>query len=308
MKHTSQLTFTRLDAGTLLVHMSGTWKLGQHLPGVDAVWNKIDSDGPVKQMTFDTAGVDSWDSGLLNFLLKLFEGGASRKIEMDPTGLSEGVRRLLQLATAIAERKGARREVIRESLLVRVGSKALGLFESSMEQVGFLGEACLVFTRFLRGKAQFQRSEFLLILQDCGAKALSIVSLISLLVGLILAFVGAVQLMMFRAQIYVANLVAIAMTREMGAMMTGINLTGQKRFPVFPKGLEFVKVGELNLSAPRSQGGRLLAAQTFGPASLLGLVIFPRSIPYLAHSPTLISSVGTPLQILLPISPLYLGR
>jgi len=83
-----------------------------------------------------------------------------------------------------------------------------------------------------------------------------------------------------------------------------INLTGQKRFPVFPKGLEFVKVGELNFSAPGSQGGRFWVAQTFRPASLLGLVIFPRSIPYLTHSPTLISSVGTPSQILLPISPL----
>jgi len=79
-----------------------------------------------------------------------------------------------------------------------------------------------------------------------------------------------------------------------------INLTGQKRFPVFPRGLEFVKVGELNLSAPCPQGGRLLAAQTFGPASLLGLVIFSRSIPYLAHSPTLISSVRTPRKFFSP--------
>ena len=70
-----------------------------------------------------------------------------------------------------------------------------------------------------------------------------------------------------------------------------INLTGKKGFSVFPKGLEFVKVGELNFSAPCSQGERLWAAQTFGPASLLGLVIFSRSIPYLAHSPTLISLI-----------------
>jgi len=82
-----------------------------------------------------------------------------------------------------------------------------------------------------------------------------------------------------------------------------INPTGQKRFLVFPKGLEFVKVGELNFSAPRSQGGRFWAAQTFGPASLLGLVIFPRSIPYLAHSPTLISSVRLPRKFFPPISP-----
>ena len=87
-----------------------------------------------------------------------------------------------------------------------------------------------------------------------------------------------------------------------------INLTGEKRFPVFPKGFEFVKVGELNLSAPCSQGGRLLAAQTFRPASLLGLVIFPRSIPYLAHSPTLISSVRTPRKSFSPYRHIERGR
>jgi phospholipid/cholesterol/gamma-HCH transport system permease protein len=47
------------------------------------------------------------------------------------------------------------------------------------------------------------------------------------LVGLILAFVGAVQLRMFGAQIYVANLVGIAMAREMGAMMTAIVMAGR---------------------------------------------------------------------------------
>ena len=61
----------------------------------------------------------------------------------------------------------------------------------------------------------------------CSAEALPIVSLISLLVGLIFAFVGAVQLVMFGAQIYVASLVGIAMVRVMGAIMTGIIMAGR---------------------------------------------------------------------------------
>jgi phospholipid/cholesterol/gamma-HCH transport system permease protein len=64
-------------------------------------------------------------------------------------------------------------------------------------------------------------------MQECGARALPIVSLISLLVGLILAFVGAIQLQQFGAQIYVADLVGIAMVREMGAMMTAIVMAGR---------------------------------------------------------------------------------
>jgi phospholipid/cholesterol/gamma-HCH transport system permease protein len=66
-----------------------------------------------------------------------------------------------------------------------------------------------------------------LTIQECGARALPIVSLISMLVGMILAFVGAVQLQMFGAEIYVANLVGIAMVRVMGAVMTGIIMAGR---------------------------------------------------------------------------------
>ena len=64
-------------------------------------------------------------------------------------------------------------------------------------------------------------------LQDAGARALPIVTLISFLVGMIMAFVGAVQLQQFGASIYVANMVAIAMAREMGAMMTAIIMAGR---------------------------------------------------------------------------------
>ena len=76
-------------------------------------------------------------------------------------------------------------------------------------------------------QARYQKSELLLLIQDTGANAFWIVSLISFLVGMILAFVGAVQLAQFGAGIYVANLVGLAMTREMGAMMTAIIMAGR---------------------------------------------------------------------------------
>jgi phospholipid/cholesterol/gamma-HCH transport system permease protein len=64
-------------------------------------------------------------------------------------------------------------------------------------------------------------------MQECSAQALPIVSLISFLTGLILAFVGAIQLRQFGAGIYVANLVGVGMTQEMGALMTGIIMAGR---------------------------------------------------------------------------------
>jgi len=80
---------------------------------------------------------------------------------------------------------------------------------------------------YLGARARFRLPDLWLVMQECGAQALPIVSLISLLVGLILAFVGAIQLKMFGAQIYVAALVGIAMVRAMGAIMAGIIMAGR---------------------------------------------------------------------------------
>lgn len=93
--------------------------------------------------------------------------------------------------------------------------------------MAFVGEISLSTARLLRGKACFRQRDLWLVMQECGPRALPIVTLISLLVGLILAFVGAVQLKIFGAQIYVANLVGLGMVREMGAMMTAIIMAGR---------------------------------------------------------------------------------
>jgi phospholipid/cholesterol/gamma-HCH transport system permease protein len=91
----------------------------------------------------------------------------------------------------------------------------------------FVGESTVAFLKLLRGKAQYRRADLGLIIEACGAQALPIVTLISFLVGMILAFVGALQLKMFGAEIYVANLVGVAMVRLMAAIMTGIVMAGR---------------------------------------------------------------------------------
>jgi phospholipid/cholesterol/gamma-HCH transport system permease protein len=108
-----------------------------------------------------------------------------------------------------------------------VGEATLEAGKSAGEMLAFIGEAFLALGKLLRGKARFRRSDLILLIQECGAQALPIVSLVSVLVGLILAFVGAVQLRLFGAQIYVADLVGIGMAREMGAMMTAIVMAGR---------------------------------------------------------------------------------
>jgi phospholipid/cholesterol/gamma-HCH transport system permease protein len=223
----TELSFSRPTDGTLLVRLAGSWTMGQELPSADEVQKQVDAGPPLRQISFDTQNLASWDSGFLTFLTKVINQCSERQIEADSSGLPDGVKRLLQLASAVPEKKDARKAAVRDPLLLRVGTKTMEFGKSAGEMTVFLGEASLAFIKMLGGKARFRRSDLSLFIQQCGADALPIVSLISFLVGLILAFVGAIQLALFGAQLYVANLVGISMVRVMGALMTGIIITGR---------------------------------------------------------------------------------
>ncbi len=112
-------------------------------------------------------------------------------------------------------------------VLARIGDRVLKVWSGIADTLSFLGEVAVAFARMFVGKSRFRWSELWLTIQEVGAEALPIVSLINFLVGLILAFMGSIQLQMFGAQIYVANLIAIAMVRAMGAIMTGIIMAGR---------------------------------------------------------------------------------
>ena len=109
----------------------------------------------------------------------------------------------------------------------RIGVGIIKLNQSAGEFLEFLGALTFSFSNLIRRKARYRTSDLMEVIQQCGADALGIVTLISYLVGVILAFMGAVQLQQFGASIYVADLVGIGMVRDMGAMMTGIIMAGR---------------------------------------------------------------------------------
>ncbi len=223
----SELSFDRKVDNTLQVRLKGSWTIGQELPSGGEVQSQIESDPAIKQITFDAQELSGWDSGLLSFLTKIINQCSAKNISVNQEGLPEGVRKLLQLAFAVPERKGARKEAVREPLLARIGAATIAAGQAFIDTLSFIGEAFLTFLKFFGGKARFQRSDLMLTIQQSGVQALPIVSLISVLIGLILAFIGAVQLMMFGAQIFVADLVGIAMVRVMGAVMVGVIMAGR---------------------------------------------------------------------------------
>jgi phospholipid/cholesterol/gamma-HCH transport system permease protein len=225
-EHT-KISFSSPAENTLRIQLAGIWKLQDGLPSVTDIQRKLESESLVRQVTFEAKDIIQWDTSLVAFLLKVLGDCQRRSITVDQSGLPEGVQRLLKLASAVPERKGAKRAAKKESWISQFGKLTINSFSGAREMVTFLGEVFLTFLKFFRGKARFRWTDFTLIIQECGPQALPIVTLISFLVGLILAFVGAVQLLQFGAQIYVANLVGLGMVREMGAMMTAIIMAGR---------------------------------------------------------------------------------
>ncbi|MBT8367300.1 MAG: ABC transporter permease [Deltaproteobacteria bacterium] len=211
----------------LIVRLAGNWRIGQPIPSLVEMEKQLKSDPQVHKITFDTSQIAGWDSSLLTFLIDITQLGTRQKISIDKAGLPDGVSQLLTIAAAVPEKKDTGRDTARESFLTRVGEGATIFFQSAAEMLGFIGDAFVTFLKMFVGKTCFRGYDLILLIRQCGADALPIVTLISLLVGLILAFVGAVQLAMFGAQIYVANLVGIAMVRVLGAVMTGIIMAGR---------------------------------------------------------------------------------
>ncbi len=223
----AEIRISRPIEKTILVELRGNWGLQEPLPSMRELVRAFRSNPPAQFFKFDTHALECWDTGLITFLLKLQRLCRRRHIAIDLSGLPQGVQRLIHLATALPERQGTRNMSSGEGRVSRLGNKAIRTTDGAQDMVAFIGDVFITFLRFLRGKAHYRRSDLMLYIQECGAQALPIVTLISVLVGLILAFVGAVQLKQFGAQMYIANLVGLGMAREMGAMMTAVIMAGR---------------------------------------------------------------------------------
>lgn len=268
------ITLVRSDAATLLLGVAGDWLLKKGLPTAAELDKLLQTAGSAERLRFDASALGAWDSGLLAFLVGVQDLAKTRSLTLDPGNLPEGATRLLRLATAVPERQGARRGEDRPSFLALVGAESLGLWRSAGQMIAFLGESVQTFGLLLVGRARYRRSDLMEIIYECGAAALPIVALISFLVGLILAFVGAIQLQQFGAQIYVADLVGIAMAREMGALMTAIIMAGRTG-AAFAAQLGTMQVNE-----------EIDALSTFGLSSMEFLVL-PRMIALILMMPLL---------------------
>jgi phospholipid/cholesterol/gamma-HCH transport system permease protein len=257
----------------LCLKLSGLWLITEQLPEAATVVTRIAGLKNIRQLAFETSGIIRWDSALVAFLFRLFKECKDKHIKIDPQRLPPGVQALLGLASQAEENSSGQIDEA-GSFFTEVADRVIRLTGGALSLLNFLGQITVAFIRLIRGKVYFRRDDFMFILQRSGADALFLVSLISILVGIILAFIGATQLKLFGAQIYIANIVGIGMVRVMGAMMTAVLMAGRT-------GAAFA--AELGLMQTNEE---IDALQTLGVSPVEFLVI-PRILALVVMMPLL---------------------
>ena len=216
----------RDSPGTLRVRVSGRWSLAEGAASIEPLAHELDRAEGSRRLLFEPSGLEAWDSALVTFVHAAAGLAAARGLEVDLSLLPEGTRKLVELARAVPPRLQPAAPPD-DALTARVGEVARHAWGTAGDALTFLGETVLALGAMLRGRARFRRVDLLHAFEAAGVGALGIVALINFLIGAVLAFVGAVQLQQFGAGIYVANLVAIGVARELGALMTGIVMCGR---------------------------------------------------------------------------------
>ena len=211
--------------GALEFVLAGNWRLDEDLPAVNVVvQQRLKGVGSIR---FDVSDLRQWDSGLLTFLAGLHSHCQQHGIIMDLDSLPHGLQHLLTMASSSPEQEVNDRPDTGRGMISNLGMQTLELYRGGQEMLRFLGEIAQAIVRLLTGRARFLLAHVWLEVEEVGPKGLGIVSVISFLVGVILAYLGADQLRLVGAQIFIADLVAIGMVREVGALMTGIIIAGR---------------------------------------------------------------------------------
>lgn len=205
------------------LHLRGEWQLGETPDGAE-LCAAIAPD--TREVVLVTTELGTWDSSLSIALLQLVRWCDNQQINVNTRQAPEGLQQLLKLATGVPVYKPGNRDED-TGFIYAVNTRVKTQWYALRDTLTFVGEITLALGKWLTGRAKTRRSDILFFIDQAGPKALAIVTLISLLVGMILAYLGSVQLRQLGAQVYVADLVAIGMVREMGALMTAVIMAGR---------------------------------------------------------------------------------
>lgn len=246
-------------------------------PDAATIWNElrkhVDLAARGGTLHLEMSDVQRVDGGVMALLAHLRAELQQRGVQSEFVGAAAALQEIIHLYrgdVVVGERK--RRKA--RGTLDQLGNATLGLVHEAQAVLAFLGEMVIAALGVLRAPRSLNWKELMPTMERSGADAVPIVLLINFLVGMVMAFQAAVQLKQFGANIFVADLIGISMTRELGPLMTAIVICGRSG-AAFAAELGSMKVNE-EIDALRTMG--------FGPMRFL---VMPRTLALLLVMPVL---------------------
>jgi phospholipid/cholesterol/gamma-HCH transport system permease protein len=259
------------ESGT--VHVRGRLEFAE----AAALWSEAKAlvvSATTPRVDFDLSKVEAVDGGAMALLVHLRNRLRTNGIESEFVGASRRVQDIVHLYEGDLHLR-PRRKRKAESALSQIGRATVAVLVETQLVFAFFGQMLLSAAGTLRAPRTGNWGDVLPTIERVGADAVPIVVLINFLVGFVMAFQGAVQLKQFGANIFVADLVGLSVTRELGPLMTAIILSGRSG-AAFAAELGSMKVSE-EVDAMRTMG--------LGPIRYL---VLPRTFALLLATPILV--------------------
>jgi len=214
------------DVGTLTITIEGN--LDSTTTG--KIWKEaieaLERSSPNK-LVIDASKIDYCDGSGIGLLVEFHRRQKQAGGEMEIRGLKPEFQQLLNLFDP-SKFEEPTEEILRYiSFPEQVGRKVVLILEDIRDLITFTGELFVALFLALLHPRRVRWKDAFLVAETAGVNALPIIVLVSFLVGLIIAFQSAIPMRQFGADIFVANLVALSMLRELGPLMTAIILAGR---------------------------------------------------------------------------------
>lgn len=206
----------------------GRWTIG-NAAELDKALSAVAPNAGGRTIHFDMGSIESLDTTGAMLLHRVTEqcqvgGGMAEIVGFDVArqALFDQVSGLPQPPSAVKAGRNIFVYVAEE-----VGRAVVDFFSLGRDFIAFIGLICVVFGRTLKNPRRLRITSLVFHIEEVGFNALPIVGLLSFLIGIVMAYQGAVQLRQFGADIFVVNLIAISVLRELGVLLTAIVVAGR---------------------------------------------------------------------------------
>ncbi len=179
------------------------------------------------RVILDASRMEYCDGSGIGFLLELFRRLQSAGRELKIQGLKTEFQRLLDVFDPSEFADIRKENSTGANFIDEMGRATVNIWQDTRALIAFVGELCVALVLALFHPRQVRWKDALVVAETAGVNALPIIALISFLIGLIMAFQSAIPMRQFGAEIFVADLIALSMLRELGPLMTAIILAGR---------------------------------------------------------------------------------